>query len=89
MLHYIYVFCTAPIKTTTTNHSHVTLSTNSLDIMQYKMTLTFYIVRETSMDVFICLKCMVIISDSSMTGCTHQLPFHLIGLHESCTFKVA
>jgi len=79
----------ALIITITTNHSHGTLRINSLDIMQYKMSLTFYIVRETGMDVFICLKCLMIISNSSMTGCTHQLPFHLIGLHKSCTLKVA
>ena len=85
----IYVFCMAVIITITTYHSHGALSTNTLDIMQYKMTLTFYIVWETSMDVFICLKCLVIIPDPPMTGCAHQLPFHLIGLHESCTFKVA
>jgi len=79
----------ALIITITTIHSHGTLSTKSLHIMQYKMTLTFYIVRETGMDVFICLKCLLIISDSPMTGRTHQLPFHLIGLHKSCTLKVA
>lgn len=51
--------------------------------------LTFNVFWKSSIDLLVCLECLLVVAGAAVAGSHHELPLGLVRLHECSSLKIA